>query len=71
MIHETVITTSGTWTNAGISVMDTRGRRVYELNGLRGNRWTISRNGLSAGTYLVRVTDGDAVHHSKLMVAGD
>lgn len=71
MTGQTIITTPVVWKNATMSVIDSRGRVVYEIIGLKGNKTTFSRNDLASGTYMIRISDGEATSFSKLLIAGD
>jgi hypothetical protein len=71
MTIQSIVTSPVVWKNATLSVIDSRGRIVYEVIGLKGNRATFSRNGLASGTYMVRISDGESTSFSKLLIAGD
>jgi uncharacterized delta-60 repeat protein len=57
--------------NATLTVVNAQGQPVHMLQGLNGSMVEIQRNGMSAGVYVVRLTEGDAVLMTRKVVFVD
>lgn len=58
---QTMLRTVLPLSNAMITLIDTQGRVVSQTNNVHGETFTIDREGLAAGHYVVRLSEGDGV----------
>jgi hypothetical protein len=54
-----------------VEVFDMNGRKVLSLGGLMGSSLRIQRNGLAAGTHLLRMTDAKGLRQTGVFMVGD
>jgi hypothetical protein len=54
--------------SACLELFNIMGEKVYECKGFTGNRFILERNGISAGLYFVRISEGDRIFSEKVII---